>query len=622
MGIVSRGCLTASLFIGACLLIGPFTYAQTRPVTPDDRLTIGPAVLTFPELARLLSSPSHPVTCTAGLQNAAAFIYLKDRSWQQTRDLLTSGLEVRIRPRSLQSSEWMLERNPDVLSREMRWRRRLAEVFQKKLMENVADSAPYLKEPYAAVLSRLIRLRHDLEEREKSDPDHQDPKTRALEAAIDEVLPYTHPENRINPLLISGVTSRTIADALTTIQPYQKFDVGHYIDLKAVLEQLRAELAHEGQPNDPDVMAGLEELAKGDYLSVYRLHFDPAFFSLKVETFYFDPESEEPEDSTDYVEIGGGGTELLNAMGAEMAKDLQVRTEKTVTFLKKPCCTQEFALSTDRKTDSLSQVVEVWSAATGKEVIMELNPYREGLFLPAERSVPQADAALPAKRKITLRKLSDEKKGIDDWSLDETDGVVIVQSLLRFLDRPRDCPLAAFLKLERSWEVVRNREGALLPSPRLQSLMAYHRAITHLQNAIMPTSYYRGISIEDITNARPAILILAGLSPAEQAQMPKTMEKTVNVLLPLRQLSQQTLQAVAASLYANLLSGRYVSEKKMILPGYLETLRGYALFASREDKKMKGESRGWYTFSLLTSAMLDSEPDRLFDMPIGFLQWK
>src|SRR5260221_1024317 len=56
-------------------------------------VSIGPDLLTFPEIANKLSVGGHTVVCSPSLRQRAAFVYLKSRPWDRACSWLAQGLQ-------------------------------------------------------------------------------------------------------------------------------------------------------------------------------------------------------------------------------------------------------------------------------------------------------------------------------------------------------------------------------------------------------------------------------------------------------------------------------------------------------------------------------------------------
>ncbi|OYT68781.1 MAG: hypothetical protein CFK48_10440, partial [Armatimonadetes bacterium CP1_7O] len=86
----------------------------------------------FAEIAQQMSTAGYKVDCARDLQQRLAVIHLKPREWQQAREALQQGLEVRFRKISDAENRWILERHPETLRNEKRQRELLAAHAEKQ----------------------------------------------------------------------------------------------------------------------------------------------------------------------------------------------------------------------------------------------------------------------------------------------------------------------------------------------------------------------------------------------------------------------------------------------------------------------------------------------------------
>lgn len=86
----------------------------------------------FEEIAQRMSVEGRRVDCARELRQRLAVIHLKPRDWQQAREVLESGLDIRFRRTSESENRWILERNPAVMRQEKRWREQLAAYIERQ----------------------------------------------------------------------------------------------------------------------------------------------------------------------------------------------------------------------------------------------------------------------------------------------------------------------------------------------------------------------------------------------------------------------------------------------------------------------------------------------------------
>jgi hypothetical protein len=102
------------------------------------------------------------VECAPNLRQRLALIHLKPRPWQQARQLLEKGLEVRFRQTGDAANRWILERDPAVVQRERRQRKRLARYLDSQVAARQRLLRAYLnpKLPADRVASEFVRLHY------------------------------------------------------------------------------------------------------------------------------------------------------------------------------------------------------------------------------------------------------------------------------------------------------------------------------------------------------------------------------------------------------------------------------------------------------------------------------
>jgi hypothetical protein len=107
----------------SCLLAIGALEAQQPEERSESLLTLGPQVMTYEELANALSTSHRRVLVAPDLKHGAVLIYLKSRSWQETRQLLEYGLELRFTASTDSDgvTYWLMERDLEVRKRDARF---------------------------------------------------------------------------------------------------------------------------------------------------------------------------------------------------------------------------------------------------------------------------------------------------------------------------------------------------------------------------------------------------------------------------------------------------------------------------------------------------------------------
>ncbi|MGQ9901472.1 MAG: hypothetical protein ACUVR1_04580, partial [Fimbriimonadales bacterium] len=91
----------------------------------------------FAEIAERMSVDGRRVDCARDLRQRLALIHLKPRPWQQTRELLEKGLDVRLRKISAAENRWILQRDPEIVRTERQRRERLANFLDKEISKDL-----------------------------------------------------------------------------------------------------------------------------------------------------------------------------------------------------------------------------------------------------------------------------------------------------------------------------------------------------------------------------------------------------------------------------------------------------------------------------------------------------
>lgn len=91
----------------------------------------------FAEIAERMSVDGRRVDCARDLRQRLALIHLKPRPWQQTRELLEKGLDVRLRKISAAENRWILQRDPEIVHTERQRRERLANFLDEEISKDL-----------------------------------------------------------------------------------------------------------------------------------------------------------------------------------------------------------------------------------------------------------------------------------------------------------------------------------------------------------------------------------------------------------------------------------------------------------------------------------------------------
>ncbi len=206
-------------WVSLCVLLAP---AQEAKIT----LPLG--WYSAEELAQALSNEGRTVSVHAQLQQRVFLIHLRERSFDEVRELLKDGTGVRVEQTG--EKRWRLEWNPDVLRREQRWRQQVAQELDKQIAENmqeVLNRIPLLSEEHFSALLRASEA-YSEQIRTSEFQSLPDQYRRMLEVALDS-LPLT-PEVESWASKIAGLPEN--------MRPLLFF-MGNNPDLEAKADELR-----------------------------------------------------------------------------------------------------------------------------------------------------------------------------------------------------------------------------------------------------------------------------------------------------------------------------------------------------------------------------------------------
>src|SRR5690242_404157 len=91
------------------ITIAAFAIGFVSTAFSDEHpVSIGPAIVSFPELCQTLSCDGRKVTCPIAMRKRAAFVSLKSRTWTQVRAALSAAFDVTVRPVDGEANTWTM----------------------------------------------------------------------------------------------------------------------------------------------------------------------------------------------------------------------------------------------------------------------------------------------------------------------------------------------------------------------------------------------------------------------------------------------------------------------------------------------------------------------------------
>lgn len=524
----------------ACLPTVLFLAAASFPIpcaAREELLTLGPGLLTYPEIAQALSRPESPITCSPRVRHRAALVYIKNRTREDILRLLSGALDIRFTPAAAESvakpasSGLVLEADPAVVAREERWRRLLAarirdhlarvEAHDQELLRryegwsqerlNAAyrsldeqlnllykmtpDGEPYVEATDQPAFERLVQERSDIiRVRELLSPA---PLNQLMREAYRQVFPRLSiertiqtgltrlvlPVSALSPSLVQGLLSEGV-DATSLIASMWLSHDTYGIGFKFRACLLNAEGRELLRlPDSPGVISAASHPRRGGTLA------DEVFTGMRLN-------GEERDD--------------LPPLSTDARNWLREQQDATQAFVATQAASVVLKDPTLAGGDALSRYVHGYCRERDTEVLMELWPGVEALEMRG--------------RFKTLKAVQEIRTS---WTFRETDGVLVVQNQLAFLDREPTRPVAPLVGFVRDMErrpAIRkkpNSESGRIPRP-MTALAAYGAATGSLAYWTVPSSAsltFWGAWLGELDAVRAGLCIWETLTPEQKAEL-------------------------------------------------------------------------------------------------------
>lgn len=576
---------------GWLFVLGSLGLSQAQ----EARVTLGPSVMTFPEIAKKMSVGGRSIECAGALQYRAAFVSLKDRPWSQARSLLEAGLEVQFRLR--EENRWIMEWSAPVIQREQRWQRIVASFLKEQVNDWLAPKKTYLNTSFPARMRRQAELEQQIlniknEFGALGDRLEQFPKERAqveqrmqvLNRAIEEVtgeLQQLVEVNNFGTWTLMQLLSRSSLDSLlltivrngslenttwSNIPPYNYMEASSWIDINArtpfryefvfYLDELRlqyqASWRRAGFATESQRLAGIptvRELQGSESFYVNAETGRRSRFATESQMLAGIPVLEATRSSENFVVNGGIGQDnnwvntLFDRMGPEPSNWLQNEIKANLESLKDERFKKMFDVTLPGGA-TLSQVVEAWSRQTGNDAVIQLLPLREtlwslrggGIRLTGQMNLAGllSGEGTPYKRNETLGEPVDALRSPLPWTFRFQNEALLVTNRWMFLERNHDYHLPAYRDLEKRCLTTAGGESALMP---LDSVIDYSVAL-YTGNRHWGRYLYgdfRGLAIGDLGRIRIMLALINRMPNSQRIWDQLKRERTVQI--PLARLS-------------------------------------------------------------------------------------
>lgn len=551
-----------SLSLALLLFLGG--AASPARAQESETVSLGPGLLTFEDIAAQLSTSKQPIRCRASIAHRAAFVYLKNRTRTEARELLATGLDLAFRtgadPRD--KNAVVMDMSPEVERLERRWRRLLADNLLRAAQADwkaVAAAAQLGEADRAAQEEEIKKQLEPLEA--KRDPADADrirtlrKKRDALSAAKTNGPVF----REANSFLESHFNLEWIVSAFDTGSSYRFLPLtatpSPWVTAQIDNYQKRASgfISPGSTFSVPGLIGGWTLWADAytirvsllPYLQVDNVRVPPWAIPLSMDAGYAaifnDPEVDGdspqllpgtrkrslaesiflgmPDTTTIYPGLGKDATDWFRAARTETARVLD-SPRATALLTEKGKALKDIG--------TYSQVVATWCARQNGEAVIELWPR---LDTKEPRSLPLADT-LKEGTDWTLARIFQGT----DWQLQEQKGAILVKPLLAFVHRPRRNPVAPAVRLIDAMQKRKEKaqQGSVTPEekinpttkaflkdlPTYSEISAYAEAAAPYQpwGTMGPASYY-GLNLANLDKAEPGLFLYRRLSTEQKNRL-------------------------------------------------------------------------------------------------------
>lgn len=523
----------------------PILLISTSGATAQN-ITLGPQVMTFPEIAQKLSIEGRIVECTEDLYQLAAFVSLKNRSWEDTIKLLSKGLQVKFVKVEGKKPYYVMHRDARILERDQKWLSLFARRIQTSMQEKMNLYASYGNLPEDQAKEKLLEL--------QAEYDKLPAKLRSSNIGGDIGEPES-PSEVVDTRLVDK--AHNLSDGIHFLKSptrrfYYEWLSNNVASLAEIEETIKkGEIFHLRKLDDISLPAlnPLIPYLKTRYPDFRAESYDYLAGSIRFNSWEgglsFSPRisiiapDQQPlfrefnlGDMFDYSNNNSAGTSPIDfvfegsrsaaggkkeGLGKDAVKWLASERKQTLEFLKQEKAKEVVKVKKDGlPVNDLSQCIESWSAATDSEAMMELYPMQD-------RVIHTSDGLT----EFSLAHLYDPKSSV--WSFIESDHVLMVNNRLSFLDRWCNFPTSALIHLERKSDKtgMKNRVDF-----NYESLSAYSHEVTggsiSLWTEHSEVLYYRGINTMSLDKTLGAMFLWERLSKSERARLLSEARKEKN----------------------------------------------------------------------------------------------
>ena len=574
----------------------PATPAPAAPASASDTMvTLGPDTLTFPEIAQRLSVGGRKVTCSPALEQFAAYVYLKPRSWEKTSRLLEQGLQVQLVPGKNDPNHFTLEWDQDTRRRERAWLSRFSGNLLQYLQEKMAVRADYFKQPPNALRQQYDSANAEVEAFYKqNDFSKSTPHVRQQIKLCRDMYPVVNSGNGEQLGLLwaqnNMPTQGEIAQAIRQGVVYRVQETGQMPpDLVNAIAARNPLLSREEKKPLFRYLAeawklGSSSSALGFSSQARMMSLNEFGFSLPMELdAQLPPLLQDQEPSLIQWVFAGvpeGDQRRFIGLGRAAMQWLQAEQKRTRAALTKARTLDGGAFNPNDGSGDQSRRLEAWSRRKSVEAIGVVWPLRE-----------ESTRGVPGGKPLTDTSKTSDADAPDpsgQWEMEETDGVWRVQNLMAFLDRERMLPTAALIEFARPEQVTEktktpaNPEQAVEPAWNYEKLRRYCKAV---ENAPLPfwrypmgLAGYRGVSASALDESVGAMFLWERLSPKERAVLWEQGRKAYAANFDSAAVPLTRFDPRDRARFARIMQGWGMEYIQANLPGFADALSGCTLY--------------------------------------------
>lgn len=535
--------------------------------TESGAYTIPPQVMTYAELAQLLSTPSRQVEAHPSLRQKGILVALNSRSWNELVKLLEYGLEVQfVKLEEAEGVErWQIIRHPEAEKRDSQLFNRYVQVVHKHITEQVRQFEGWFGRPREQIKTETKQLKLPFLESLSSDEEIPFLERTISAEDHDGLVRWFH-----------ALWTQSL-DGYVMLQwmrhNWNEARTRQLIRKRMVLVQQPLVQGFPGIITEKDLLdflkrVGEEELPAYDW-TIGVVSWNP---DLRLVVPYCDIVAPHAE-GTQWMGLPVilraeplSQTELWRQLGEEAQAYRSELIARQKSLAQEPTLDKPFRVE---DAVSLSEMLEGWAKTHQRELLMELAPERErywhantanltlrGLVQPDLSGWLSEDTAISSALTMAIithyldstvvGKSHKEviykglETNIPQWYYELHENVLIVRNPMGFLDRQYTYPLDALFAFER---VLPQARGDLERLLEVLSTFAWG-VIRQPEHAPALAGYRRGAWLGERFKMLPALAVMATLSRSERQATLKRLEQKREVEIPLQRMGVERLDAI------------------------------------------------------------------------------